>query len=187
MATHQFINGYVIPTLLVPMLKEKKDGTMTDKTIAYAIETTIGGTNLISLSLREFDNGKKDPVNYLTISIDRKGNVLISTSEIPNKQNLLTLSEELPANLTAIVMEHFLDNYMAIKQDALTNDHYLLMTCLFPLFSQEMGEIDFAKTITRKIANLTELAIFTEWLTITSSDPVINAIQAKIKTTTGKH
>lgn len=182
----QFINGYVIPTLSVSMLKEKKDGTMGAKTLAYAIETTIGGTNLISLSLREFNNGKKDPVNYLTISIDRKGNVIISTSEIPNKQSLLTESEYLPANLTAVVMEHFLDNYMVIEKDAITNDHYQLMTCLFPLFTQDMDEVDFSKTITRKIANLAESDIFTEWLTIASSDPMIQAIQAKIKTTTAK-
>lgn len=182
----QFINGYVIPTLSIPMLKEKKDGTMGSKTLAYAIETTIGGSNLISLSLREFNNGKKDPVNYLTIAIDRKGNVIISTSEIPNKQGLLTESEDLPANLTAIVVNHFLEKYDTITDDTLTNDHYKLMTVLFPLFTQDMGEIDFSKTITRKIANLSEVDIFTEWLTITSSDPMIQAIQAKIKTTTAK-
>lgn len=172
-------NFTIQPTTTAQIFKKDKNGIAQSKVLPYVISCQVGGKNLLTLNLREFNKDGKQGKLFATFEINWSYAVSFLLMEQPNSKGFLTNDGIAVANLSEIVLTDYLSNKKRIiaTQGLRYEQTHLLFKALVPLFSEDVsGKLD--KTGYKRIlSKLDEKNVLFIWSGLDyTSDVIYNSV-----------
>lgn len=164
-------------TFVVPVFKLNNEGKPVPKGLEYEIKTQLGSnSSVIKVSLSEFSKNGKDGNVFINFELDHSLNFIYTAFAVKNSKNFLTSDGNMIANLTEVVLKHFLSiNLITLPTDNIDKTWLLLHQVIPILKSEEIGSLSNLKIgVKRKIKSIEENELLTVWASLGSyNDPIL--------------